>query len=81
MPRLLHNHHRLLARPNRRHLWWMLNRTMSANGRQGSIDRGVQLQEEVEHTAASGNNDGGRKHGGKIDVACLLHDTRAMEKI
>ena len=49
VPRLLHNHHRLLARPNRRHLWWLLNCSMPANRRQGSIDRGVQFQEEVEH--------------------------------
>ena len=38
MPRLLHNHHRLLARPNCRHLRWLLDCSMSANGRQGAID-------------------------------------------
>ena len=48
MPRLFHNYHRFLARTDRCHLRWLLNSTMSTNGRQGKIDRGVQFQTEVE---------------------------------
>ena len=48
VPRLLHNHHRLLARPNGSHLRWLLDGFMSTYWRQGAVDRGMQFPEEVE---------------------------------
>lgn len=66
MPRLLHHHHRLLARPNRRHLRWMFDRPMSTYRRQGTIDGGVQFQEEVD--GCMGTN-GGRQRV-EVDGRC-----------
>ena len=41
MPRLLHHHDRLLARPDRRHLRRLLDRAVPAYGWEGAIDGGV----------------------------------------
>ncbi len=48
MPRLLHHHDRLLARPNRRHLWRLLDGPLPADGREGAVDGGLLVPEEVE---------------------------------
>ncbi len=50
MPRMLHNHHRLLSCANRRHLRWMLDRPLPAHRRKGSFDRRVLLPEKVDLT-------------------------------
>lgn len=47
MPRLLHHHDRLLARPDRRHLRRLLDRAVPADGRQGATDGGVLVQAEM----------------------------------
>ena len=47
MPRLLHHHHRLLARPNRRRLCRLLDGSVSAYGRKGSIDGRLLVPKKV----------------------------------
>ena len=47
MPRLLHHHDRLLARPDRRHLPGLLDRAVPADGRQGALDGRMLVPEEV----------------------------------
>ena len=49
MPRLLHHHNRLLARPDRRYLRRVLNRAVPADGWEGEVDRGVLVQAEVDY--------------------------------
>jgi hypothetical protein len=48
VPRLLHHHHRLLTRPDRRHLRRLLNGAMSTHRRQGSADGGLLIPKKVE---------------------------------
>lgn len=48
MPRLLRDHHRFLARPNSRHLRWLLNGAMSTYRRQSKTHRGMLIPEKVE---------------------------------
>ena len=48
VPRLLHDHHRFLTRPDRRHLPGLHHGPVSADGRQGSINRGLLFPEKVE---------------------------------
>lgn len=48
MSRLLHHHNRILARPNRCHLWRVQHGALPAYGREGEIDGRVQFQAEVE---------------------------------
>ena len=48
VPRLLHHHHRLLTRTNRRSLRRLLSGAMPAHWWQGKADRGLLIQEEVE---------------------------------
>lgn len=43
MPRLLHNHNRILARPDRRDLRGMQHGALPADGREGETDGGVQF--------------------------------------
>ena len=58
MPRLLHHHNRLLARPNRRHLWRLLDRAVPADGWKSAIDRGLLIQAEVDDNHRRQNVDG-----------------------
>ena len=58
MPWLLHNHHRLLTRPNRCYLWRLLNGSMSTYWRQGTLDGGMQFPEEVGVAGEESENDG-----------------------
>lgn len=48
MPRLLHHHHRLLARPDRRHLRRLLDGALPADGRKGAVDGGMFVPEKVD---------------------------------
>ena len=48
VPRLLHHHHRLLTRPDRRHLPRLHNRALPADGRKGEAHRGLFIPEEVD---------------------------------
>jgi hypothetical protein len=48
VPRLLHYHHRLLTRTNRRHLRWMLNCALPTNWWKGSSDRGMLFPKKVD---------------------------------
>ena len=50
VPRLLHHHHRLLARPDRRHLRRLLDRPLPAHRWQGPSDRGLLFPPEVNET-------------------------------
>ena len=47
MPRLLHHHNRLLARPNSRDLRWLLDRAVPAHWWESEINRGLFIQAEV----------------------------------
>lgn len=47
VPRLLHHHHRLLARPDRRHLRRLLDRPLPAHRWQGPSDRGLLFPPQV----------------------------------
>lgn len=58
MPRLLHHHNRLLARPNSCHLRRLLNRAVPAHWWQSEINRGVFVPAEVEGRM-------GREHYGR----------------
>ena len=49
VPRLLHHHDRLFARPNSRHLPRLLDCALPTNGRKGAFDRGMLVPAEVEH--------------------------------
>ena len=59
MPRLLHHHNRLLARPNRRHLRRLLDRAVPADGWECAIDRGLLVQAEVDVYLRRLSNEGG----------------------
>lgn len=48
VPRLLHNHHRLLARTNRRRLRRLLDRSLPANRRKGQTNGRLLVPEEVD---------------------------------
>ena len=48
MPRLLHHHNRLLARPNSRDLRRLLDRAVPAHWWESEINRGLFVQAEVE---------------------------------
>ena len=48
VPRLLHNHHRLFPRPNRRRLRWLLTGSLPTHWWQGPSHRGMLFQEEVD---------------------------------
>ena len=50
MPRLLHNHNRLLARPNCRHLRRLLDRPLPAHRWQGQTHRGLLVPEEIDNS-------------------------------
>lgn len=63
MPRLLHHHDRLLARPDRRHLRRLLDRAVPADGREGAIDGRVLVQAEV----GGGREDEGEGEGNMIE--------------
>ena len=41
MPRLLHHHDRLLARTDRRRLWWVQHRAVSAYRWESAVDGGM----------------------------------------
>lgn len=47
MPRLLHNHNGLLARPNCRHLRRLFDRSVPTDRWQGQINRRLQFPAEV----------------------------------
>lgn len=47
VPRLLHNHHRLLTRPDRRRLRRLLNGALPTHRWKGQIDRGMLVPEKV----------------------------------
>ena len=48
VPRLLHHHHRLLARTNRRHLRRLLDRSLPTNRRKGTSHRGLLFLQKVD---------------------------------
>ena len=57
MPRLLHHHHRLLPRTNRRRLRRLLSGPLPAHGWQGSSYRGLLVQEKVDYSCRKIQND------------------------
>jgi hypothetical protein len=50
VPRLLHHHYRLLARPNRRRLRRLFTGALPTHWREGSAHRGLLFPEKVDHT-------------------------------
>ena len=73
MPRLLHHHDRLLARPDRRHLRRLLDRAVPADGRQGATDGGVLVSAEVgwDASVGEGKKDGKEELGVVVAVGVL----------
>lgn len=57
VPRLLHHHHRLLPRPDRRHLRRLLHRPLPAHRRQGQTHRGLLFPEEVNESIIPGGTE------------------------
>ena len=69
MPRLLHHHNRLLARPNRRHLRRLLDRALPTDGRQGATNGRVLVPAEVDFEVGDG---GVGKEGGGWWVEAVI---------
>lgn len=81
MPRLLHNHDRLLARTNGGHLPRLLDRALPAHRWQGSVDGGMFIPAEVEgsfwrHGSKSGIEDGILLSCAQMGVPDILQDWR-----
>lgn len=52
VPWLLHHHHRLLPRTNRRHLRRLLDRSLPTNRRKGTSHRGLLVPQKVDPSSS-----------------------------
>lgn len=80
VPRLLHHYHRLLARPDRRHLPRLHHRPLPAHRWQGQTHRGLLVPEEVDGYLATFFSSASRAGNGEhLGSAGLLRVGRIEE--